>query len=186
MIRKFFKGLDQKYLKICVYAAVTVLLTWIVAVVLSGTGPFWSKLWAILGAMIRPVIIGGIICYLLLPIVNRLEKMLSGGRKRAFARPLSVLITFAIIAVILIATLVMITVSIYKNIGSLNFDSITGIYAELQEEYKEFGQYLEELLQSFNINTNSISTFFMGVTGAIESFLSGLLFGVIFAVYFLF
>ncbi len=185
MIRKFFKGLDQKYLKICVYAAVTVLLTWIVAVVLSGTGPFWSKLWAILGAMIRPVIIGGIICYLLLPIVNRLEKMLSGGRKRAFARPLSVLITFAIIAVILIATLVMITVSIYKNIGSLNFDSITGIYAELQEEYKEFGQYLEELLQSFNINTNSISTFFMGVTGAIESFLSGLLFGVIFAVYFL-
>ena len=185
MIRKFFKGLDQKYLKICVYAAVTVLLTWIVAVVLSGTGPFWSKLWAILGAMIRPVIIGGIICYLLLPIVNRLEKMLSGGRKRAFARPLSVLITFAIIAVILIATLVMITVSIYKNIGSLNFDSITGIYAELQEEYKEFGQYLEELLQSFNIYTNSISTFFMGVTGAIESFLSGLLFGVIFAVYFL-
>ena len=185
MIRKFFKGLDQKYLKICVYAAVTVLLTWIVAVLLSETGPFWSKLWAILGAMIRPVIIGGIICYLLLPIVNRLEKMLSGGRKRAFARPLSVLITFAIIAVILIATLVMITVSIYKNIGSLNFDSITGIYAELQEEYKEFGQYLEELLQSFNINTSSISTFFMGVTGAIESFLSGLLFGVIFAVYFL-
>lgn len=185
MIKKFLNGLDQKYLKICIYAAVTVLLTGTIAILLMGTGPFWTKLFAIIGAVIKPVIIGGIICYLLLPVVNRFEKMISGGQKRGYARPVSVLITFAIIAAVIIAALVMIAVSIYKNVGSLNLNSITGIYAELEEEYKEFGKYLEQIMQSLNISSANISTILKSVTGAVESFFSGLLFGVIFAVYFL-
>ena len=185
MIKKFLNGLDQKYLKICIYAAATVLLTGAIAILLMGTGPFWTKLFAIIGAVIKPVIIGGIICYLLLPVVNRFEKMISGGQKRGYARPVSVLITFAIIAAVIIAALVMIAVSIYKNVGSLNLNSITGIYAELEEEYKEFGKYLEQIMQSLNISSANISTILKSVTGAVESFFSGLLFGVIFAVYFL-
>ena len=53
MIKKFLNGLDQKYLKICIYAAVTVLLTGAIAILLMGTGPFWTKLFAIIGAVIK-------------------------------------------------------------------------------------------------------------------------------------
>ena len=185
MLKKFLSGLDQKYLKTCVYAAVTVLVTGIIAILLLQTGPIWSKLWAIFSAMIKPVIIGGIICYLLLPVVNRLEKMISGGQKRAYARPLSVLITFAVIALLLIAALVALAGLIYKNVASLNINSVMGLYNELEAQYQEFGSDLEELLSTFNISSSSISTFLTGVTSAVESFFSGLLFGVIFAIYFL-
>ena len=43
MLKRFLSRLDQKYLKICVYAAVTVLLTGIAAVLLSGTGPIYRR-----------------------------------------------------------------------------------------------------------------------------------------------
>ena len=185
MLKRFLSGLDQKYLKICVYAAITVLLTGIAAILLKSTGPVWSKLAAISSAVLKPVIIGGIIWYLLLPVVNRFEKMFNRDKKREFARPVSVLITFAIIAAAIIAVLVMIVMSIYKNLGALNLNSITGIYAELEEEYQDFGKYLEQIMKSLNLSSGNVSSILKGVTSALESFFSGLLFGVIFAVYFL-
>ena len=123
MLKRFLSRLDQKYLKICVYAAVTVLLTGIAAILLKSTGPVWSKLAAISSAVLKPVIIGGIIWYLLLPVVNRFEKVFNRDKRRGFARPVSVLITFGIIAAILITALIMIIVSIYKNLGALSLDS---------------------------------------------------------------
>ena len=57
MLKRFLSGLDQKYLKICVYAAVTVLLTGIAAVLLSGTGPVWSRLGAIFSAVLKPIMV---------------------------------------------------------------------------------------------------------------------------------
>ena len=185
MLKRFLSRLDQKYLKICVYAAVTVLLTGIAAVLLSGTGPIWSRLGAIFSAVLKPVIIGGIIWYLLLPVVNRFEKIFNRDKKRGYARPASVLITFGIIAALLITALIMIIVSIYKNLGALNLDSITSVYAELEEEYQNFSKYLEQIMQTLNFSSGSISSILKGVTSALESFFSGLLFGVIFAVYFL-
>ena len=48
---KIFKKLDKKYLKICIYAAITVLITGGIAMLFLLSGPFWSKLWAISAAV---------------------------------------------------------------------------------------------------------------------------------------
>lgn len=185
MIKKFLANLDQKYLKICVYSSITVLLTVIVGVLAFCTGPFWTKLWAIFSAVLKPVIIGGIICYLLLPAVNKLENMFNKNKEHKWARAASVLLTFSVIAVAIILVLAMIAISIYKNVESLNFDSIANLYTNLGEGYENIAQYLEKLLESFNISNSSFSSILKGAAGAVQNFFSGLLFGVIFAVYFL-
>ena len=185
MIRRFLKGLDQKYLKICSYASITVLVTVIAGALAFSTGPFWSKLWAIFTAVLKPIIIGGIITYLLMPVVNRFEKLFDRDKHHGWARAASVLLTFAIIAIVLILVLAMIAVSIYKNLGALNVDSITNLYTILKEEYAEVAKYLEQLMESLNLSSTHISTFLKNTAGAIENFFSGLLFGIIFAVYFL-
>ena len=185
MIKKFIRGLDQKYLKICIYSAVTVLLTVIIGALAFSTGPFWSRLWAISTAVLKPIIIGGIICYLLLPVVNKFEKLFNRNQKHGWARTVSVLMTFAIIAAIIIIVLGMIIVSIYKNLGSLSIESLKEMINKLEEDYAEIGHYLEQALASFNISTKNVSAILKSVAGAVESFFSGLLFGVIFAVYFL-
>ena len=166
MIKNFLASLDQKYLKICVYSAVTVLITVIIGALAFCTGPFWSKLWAIFSAVIKPVIIGGIICYLLLPAVNKLEELFNRNKEHGWARPASVLVTFLVIALLIIVILGMLVISIYKNVESV-------------------AKYLEQLLESFNISSNTVSAALKGAAGAIKNFFSGLLFGVIFAVYFL-
>ena len=185
MIKKFIKGLDQKYLKICIYSAVTVLITVIIGALVFCTGPFWSRLWAITTAVLKPIIIGGIICYLLLPVVNWFEKLFNRNQKHKWARTASVVLTFAIIAAIIILVLGMIIVSIYKNLGSLSLESLKDMFNKLGEDYAEIGHNLEKMLASFNISTSSVSSILKGAAGAVENFFSGLLFGVIFAVYFL-
>ena len=185
MIKKFIKGLDQKYLKICIYSAFTVLITVIVGALVFSTGPFWSRLWAITTAVLKPIIIGGIICYLLLPVVNWFEKLFNRNQKHKWARTASVVLTFAIIAAIIILVLGMIIVSIYKNLGSLSLESLKDMFNKLGEDYAEIGHNLEKMLASFNISTSSVSSILKGAAGAVENFFSGLLFGVIFAVYFL-
>ena len=185
MIKKFIRGLDQKYLKICIYAAVTVLVTVIVGALTFNTGPFWSRLWAISTAVLKPVIIGGIICYLLLPVVNKFENLFNRGQKHGWARKVSVLLTFAIIAAVIIIALGTIIVSIYKNIGSLSIESLQNMVNTLREDYAEIGQYLEQVLANFNISSTNVSKILTSIAGAVENFFSNLLFGVIFAVYFL-
>ena len=185
MIKRFFSGLDQKYLKICVYAAVTVLITVIVGALAFCTGPFWSRVWAIFSAVLKPIIIGGIICYLLLPVVNRLENLFNRRQKHGWARKVSVLLTFAIIAVIVVFVLGSIIVSIYKNLESLNLESLQEMISTIREDYAEIGQYLQQMMESFSVSTANASAILQGVAGAVESFFSGLLFGVIFAIYFL-
>ncbi len=185
MIRKFIRGLDQKYLKVCLYAAITVMVTVIVLALSFSTGPFWAKLWAIFTAVLKPIIIGGIICYLLLPIVNRFERLFNRTKRHKWARAAGVGLTFAIIAAVIILVLAMIVVSIYKNVEALNVDSLTNLFLNFGEEYKELGKYLEQLMESLNISNQHITSALKAAAGAIENFLSGLLFGVIFAVYFL-
>ena len=97
MIKKIMEKLDWKYTKICVYAAVTVLVTLCSAYVLLQTGPFWTKFWAIFTAVLRPVIIGGGLCYLLQPVVSRFERMFNRTKEHGWARGVSVLLTLGII-----------------------------------------------------------------------------------------
>ena len=185
MIKKFINGLDQKYLKICIYSAVTVLITVIVGALVFSTGPFWSRLWAITTAVLKPVIIGGIICYLLQPVVNKFEKLINRNQKHGWARTVSVVLTFAIIAAVIIIVLGMIIVSIYKNLGSLNIESLKDMLNKLEEDYAAIGSYLEQVMESLNLSTAKMSSVLKSAAGAVENFFSGLLFGVIFAVYFL-
>ena len=53
---KILKKLDKKYLKVCVYAAVTVLITTGLALLLISSGSFWTKLWAIFTAVLKPIV----------------------------------------------------------------------------------------------------------------------------------
>ena len=185
MIRQFFEKLDQKYLKICLYAAVTVLVTVIVGAIAFSTTPFWSKLWSIFTAVLKPVIIGGIICYLLDPVVKKFENLINKEKKYKWARTAAVLLTFAIIVVAVLLILIMIAMSIYKNVSVLDISSIQNLFAMLKEDYAEIIAQLEQKLSSLNFSTNSITAIFKSAANAIENFFSGLLFGVIFAVYFL-
>ncbi len=184
-MKNFWKNLDQRYLKVCVYAAVTVLITLGIAAVLMETGPFWGKLWSIFAAVLKPIVIGFIICYLFSPIVAWFEKVFNRKKQHAWARALGVLLTFGIVFLVIGIILVLLAVAVYENMESFNVESITNVFSYLKEDYKEIWDFLEEKLQSFNVSPDSTTQLVTTVTNAVKNFFSGLLFGVIFSVYFL-
>ncbi|MCR4904409.1 MAG: AI-2E family transporter [Butyrivibrio sp.] len=181
----FIKKLDQKYLKICLYSSITVLITIGLAAVLLSTGPFWTKLWAIFTAVLRPIIIGGVLCYLFMPIVNKFENIFNRKKTHKWARALSVILTFAIVLSAIIIILVLIAIALYKNVESLNVDSIKNVFAALKNDYTDVWTFVEGKLESYNVSTDGLSTVVSSTTSAVSNFFSGLLFGVIFSVYFM-
>ena len=182
---KFFDRFDKKYLKICLYASITTLITIGIILLLISSGSFWIKLWSIFSAVLKPIIIGGIICYLFLPIVVRLEKLFNRKKKHKWARPLSVLLTFLIVLAAIALILTLIAVAIYKNIESINIESIKNIFFKLKEDYESIWKFVVQQLEAQGISSVNISQVVSLVTGAVGSFFSGLLFGVIFSIYFL-
>ncbi len=182
---KFVEKLDKKYLKICIYAAVTILMTAGIAVLFMSSGSFWAKLWAIFSAVLKPMIIGGIICYLFYPIVSKIEKTFNRKKEHKWSRALSVLLTFLIIFAAILLILALIAIAIYKNVESLNIESIKNIFATLKDDYTEIWNFVAQQLESHNISTDNMTHIVSAATNAITSFFSGLLFGVIFSIYFL-
>lgn len=181
----FLNKLDKKYLKICLYASITTLVTIGLILLLISSGSFWSKLWALFSAVLKPIIIGGIICYLFLPIVVKLESLFNRKKKHKWARPLSVLLTFLIVLAVIGLILTLIAVAIYKNIESVNIESIKNIFFTLQQDYASIWKFIVQQLESQGVSSSNISHIVSLFTNAIGSFFSGLLFGVIFSIYFL-
>ncbi|MCR5748354.1 MAG: AI-2E family transporter [Lachnospiraceae bacterium] len=184
-MKKYLEKLDQKYLKICAYAAVTVIATICITAILLTTGSFWLKLWAIISAMFKPIIIGGIICYLLLPIVNKLESLFKNYVQDKWARGLSVLVTFLIIFAAIIFILCLTAVAVYKNVESFNLNSIQTMFLALKNDYQEIWTFLESNLRTSDFSTDDMTQFISAATSSVKNFFSGLLFGVIFSIYFL-
>ena len=179
--------IDPKYLKICIYASVTVILTIVALVVLYFSGGFWKTLWSMFTAVLTPVVIGGIICYLFLPIVDKLEKLLSKEEK-PWRRPAAVAIFYGGIALILIALIILLFILLKGGIDelrSLDFaeikDFIMSLYGQFSTEIKS----IESLIKASDLPIGKAGDLLTGFINAIASFFSGLLFGVIFSIYFM-
>ncbi|MBR3147556.1 MAG: AI-2E family transporter [Eubacterium sp.] len=184
---KFFKRLDQKYLKICMYAGATVILTVAILFILSYSGGFWSTLWSMFTAVLTPVVTGFIICYLFLPIVEKLEKLYSKKLSKG-ARAAAVATFYLGVAVILGILIIMLFFALKGGIDSireLNFKEIENFVMSL---YAEFGDVMESLEKQFSASTlplGKVSDFISRFIGGIAGFFSDLMFGVIFSIYFM-
>ncbi|MCR5273272.1 MAG: AI-2E family transporter [Lachnospiraceae bacterium] len=184
-MKKILEKLDQRYMKVCIYASVTVLITIGVAALLLSTGPFWSKLWGIFTAVLKPIVVGGIISYLFLPIVNKFEEIINRNKVHKWARPASVILVFGLVIAVILIILVIIAVTVYENVETLNVDSIKGVLVSIQNDYKEVWQFVDEKLKESNVSPDNVSGIIASATNSVKSFFSGLLFGVIFSIYFM-
>ncbi len=184
-MKHFIRNLDKKYLKICAYAGLTTLITICLTAILLTTGSFWAMLWRIFTAVLKPIIIGGVICYLFLPIVTKIEGFLNKNKVHKRSRIISVLITFFIVLMILAIIIFMIAITVYKNVEAINYDSISTMYNMMKEEYTDLWDYIQKVLDSANISTESMKSVISAATASVSNFFSGLLFGVIFSIYFL-
>ncbi|MCR5544927.1 MAG: AI-2E family transporter [Lachnospiraceae bacterium] len=184
-MKKLIDKLDQRYLKICLYAGITVLLTIGAIALLLSTGPFWSKFWTILTAVLKPIVIGGILCYLFLPIVNCFEDIFNKKESKKWARVVSVFLTLFLVIAVIALIICLIVITVYKNVESLNLTTIQSTVGSLQQQYADIWQFVQELLASSGITNENFPNLVATITEVVKEFFSSLFFGVIFSIYFM-
>ena len=178
---------DQKYLRVCLYAGVTVVLTVAAIMILSYSGPFWSTMWEMFKTVLKPVITGCIICYMFLPFVEKIETLIS-KKETKWRRPAAVAIFY--VALLIILVLVLITVGFVvkgglEGLGTLDPESIEKYIYSLHDQFaSEFGE-LEAKLREIKLPIGKAGDFVTGLINAISGFFSGLVFGIIFSIYFM-
>jgi len=189
-MNKLRDKLDPKYTKICIYAGATVIATVVALLLVYASGGFWKTLWVLFCAMLKPLIIGSIICYLLFPLVKKVEHGISKsptGKTRILAILICLVAIIVVIAVLLIALLV----AVNKGISSIDFGdlehTITSIVNSLEEDYNSVMQSLEDQLSASlkNFPVSKVTGIINGIVGGVVGLFSSLLFGVIFAIYFM-
>ena len=178
---------DEKYLRICLYAGVTVVLTVVAIMILSYSGPFWSTMWEMFKTVLKPVLTGTIICYMFLPFVEKIETLIS-KKNTKWRRPAAVAIFY--VALLIIVVLVLITIGFVvkgglEGLGTLSLESIENYIYSLHDQFaSEFGE-LEAKLREIKLPIGKAGDFVTGLINAISGFFSGLVFGIIFSIYFM-
>ena len=184
-MKKLIEKLDPKYLKVCVYAAATVIITFGIMALLVSTRGLWIKLWSIFTAVLKPIIIGAVISYLFMPIVNKIEGLINKNKEHRWARSVGVFLTFIIVVAAISLIIGIIVSTVYKNITMLDLETMKGFYNSIQTQYTNLYGYFTDQLDGSKLPAKEISSFIAKITGTTKSVISGLLFGSIFSIYFM-
>ena len=187
MKKGFLDKLDQRYLKICAYASATVIITVVLLYLLSNTGGFWTTLWTLFTAILKPVIIGGIICYLFLPIVNKIESKLEPDNKTRNRR-IAVAVFYGGVALVLGGLVLVLYLALrggMEGLENLNIETIRAFIESLYAQFEDILNSLNADISQSDLPLDQASEFLTSVVNGVASFFSGLLFGIIFSIYFM-
>ena len=203
-------NLDPKYTKISLYVIATTAAIFILyrlslnlETVLATIGNWIHWILTIL----TPVFWGFMLAYLLKPGVDKIEKKLSTipffQKKNKKPRTLAVLLTFLIIIVVLVIGLTLLISSLTKEFKVADVDSLFELGSYSIQSLQSFYNALLNSLESVNIDSAAIQEYVnkigkllaSGVSGLgnnlvvsaqnISSFITNLLFTIIFSIYFL-
>ena len=179
--------LDPKYTKICVYACVTVVITVVAIMLLAYSGGFWSTLWSMFTAVLKPLLIGGIICYLFTPLVEKIENILSKEDK-PWRRPIAVAVfygtVFLIVGLIVLALFFWVKGGI-DDLRNIDFEAVKEFVMSISDKFSSEIKSIEEKISASDLPIGKAGDLLTGFINSIAGFFSGLLFGIIFSIYFL-
>ncbi|MBR2736330.1 MAG: AI-2E family transporter [Firmicutes bacterium] len=189
-MRIFNNVFDKKYLKIASYVGITAIITFLLILLIYRTGPTFSRILQLFLAVLKPLIVGGDICYLLTPFVRFFDKKLqSKFSGKTWTRTLSVIFCLLIIFGAGAAFITLLIISMTKSLSVLDFGTFSYLYHNTKTDFGDLFTQFQNILGDQGIDLHSIGkkvarhlTSFLSTTA---STLSTLLFGFIFGVYFL-
>lgn len=187
--------LDPKYTKVCLYAGITTILVIVALTLLYKSAVIWTVALKLIGAVLRPLILGAVLCYLLDPLCSFFEDLLIRPRIKSAKkkgkiysgsmRGLAVLITLIIVFGAILLLLTVVIWSMTKQLSNVNFDSVKNLFAIAQSDAQGLINQIQTYLSNLGISVPSIGSNVASVVSGAAGSISGFFFGVIFSIYFL-
>lgn len=178
--------LDPTYTKIAIYASLTVITTVVIIMLLYGTKGVWIKVWKLVSSVLKPVVIGCVLCYLLEPMVGFFDDIIQNKRKKEkTSRVISVIISFIIVLGGIGVILTMIIWSMTKQLTQIDYNTIIKLFEDTQNDAMGLFNQVQGYLKQYNIDIALMGRKIPGLVGAVASAVSSIFFGIVFAIYFL-
>lgn len=179
------QDLDPKYTKIALYAGITLIVSVLAILFLYSSRGVISVGYHLLAAILKPLILGCMLCYLLYPLVTFFEKKLENITGKQGLRGLAVILTLIIIFAAVALLLFVIIATMTKQISNIDYDVIKTFFADTFTDAQDLLDQINDYLGSIGINLSSVGTYVTATVSNVAGGLSTLTFGFIFSVYFL-
>lgn len=185
-MRWFDKYYNKDYSCISYYVVKTALTTFVLGLIIYYLAGKTGVALSFVSTVLKPLVLGLALTYLLSPLVAKFEKGAFGSLKKpGAARVAAVVLTLVIVLAVLFFILGLLVVTITKSISSFNFEDIKLLVLGLADQFSKFWTTIEKTLASLNINLGSAGDFLGSIFSGVTDGASTLLFAVIFAIYFL-
>ena len=182
-LKKYYK---EEYTRIAVYVVITALVLFISCLIVLWASGECGRIFTFISAVLKPLVLGIVLAYLLSPVVTKLEKKLSGNIDRKIARRgMAVLIVYGVIFAFVAAVLALIAITVTEGIATVDFADIKGHLIILSREFTKFESEIRAALSKLDINIGGAGVLLIRFINALKSGASTLLFAVIFSIYFL-
>lgn len=187
----FLKNTDRRYLKICLYAGVTAVTSVLAILFLYSSRGYFQQAWQLLMSVLRPLIIGCLLCYILYPVVefiNRRIKALCKGRWERIARhsrTLAIILTLALIIALIVLFLIVIITTMTRSIQHIDLAYLQSLFANTQSELYVLGNQAVDYLNAQGLPVGDIGSVATSFVAGLSKVISSTFFGIIFMIYFL-
>lgn len=178
MLKKY---MDSKYTKISVYVICTIIISFLLCIVISLSRGFFTKFFSVIGLILKPIITGGVIAYLLEPLVQWVQKKL----KFKNARTVAVVGTLVVILLLIVSLLFMAVAFISRQVSEIHFSDISQLLGEFSEQLNEIGTRVQNWFAEQGVNVGAITGSVGGVISGITGTASNIFFALIFSLYFM-
>lgn len=206
---RFFQKIDKKALKLSAYIVLTVGIAYALILLIGqykviGTGLYGAIQWV--GTILKPMMIGGVIAYILYPLCRLIEKKVFldtvGIKDEKKAHLFSAVITIIIFFLILLIAVSAVVFAITKQMQGINGNSINTLVNSIINQAEAFESSFKSWLGNLNIeegyllkiektlvgkvmeilhSTKGLPSLFTGIAAGAST----MLFSILFAAYFL-
>ena len=196
--KRIREKLDPKYLKISVYAVISVAAAFTLCMILFRSQAFFAAAWNIIKTVLTPVIIGAVICYLLTPITDRLMRLLTGKGKetKPWVRLLAVILTILLILAVVAGLIFLLSLFVYRGIRAISMEELRHLISAAKNELAAFYKGIQDAISGLELPAGKLENILSDVIESvgiwISDIVSGLpkaaattLFATVFSIYFL-
>ena len=185
-MKSFKKYYNKDYSVISIYAVKTAIMIFVLGLLVYYLAGMTGSAVSFVSAVLKPLILGIVLTYLLSPIVAKLQNgLFSSFKKPAAGRAAAVILTFLIVIAAITLILGIIVVTVTKSISAFNIEDVKQYLFVLQDQLSGFWTTIEKQLASMNISLGSVGDMLGSIFNGVKAGASMLLFASIFAIYFL-
>lgn len=185
-MKRLDKFYNKEYSLILLYVVKAALMIFVLGLIIYYLAGKTGGAFAFVSGVLKPLVLGLVLTYLLSPLVGKLETKLFGSLKKPSARRgAAVLVTFGMIALVILLIAAVLVFTITKSVAALNIEDLKVFLIGLSEQFSRFWTTIEKQLASMNINLGNLGDWIGSLFNGVTSGVTTLLFASIFAIYFL-